>query len=87
MFIVIDIGATNTRVASFGSASSDSLIKLEKFATPQAYSEFYGSLTDTIAQLAGEGQIEKISIGSAGWVSPDHKLILRNAFLDRKSVV
>lgn len=81
MFIAIDIGATNTRVASFGSTDPASLLTLEKFSSSQEYSELYDHITESIWKLSDGNPIETITIGSAGLVAPDHKLLLRNAFL------
>jgi len=81
MFIAVDIGATNTRVAGFSSETPDSLLTVEKIAASQEYGEFYTNLVTLIKQVSKGEPIEKISIGSTGLVSPDKTMLIRCAFL------
>lgn len=81
MFITIDIGATHVRVAAFASADPDTLVSSVKSPASQEYVELYSNLVTSIQEVAGTGHIEKISIGSTGLVAPDHKTLLRCAFL------
>lgn len=81
MIIAVDIGATNLRVASFAADQPDSHIDTTKFETPQEYAALYERLAQTIRQLAGDQKIDAISIGAPGLVAPDHRSLVRSAFL------
>lgn len=81
MIITIDIGGTNTRVAGFHSVDPSALITTERIKSDQEFNIFYENLLTSIRKVAGEEKIEKISIGSTGLVSPDHKLLTKCAFL------
>lgn len=81
MFIAIDVGATNVRVARFDALDPQTLVKVHKDVSSQEYAELYGGIVTATKEITGSEPIEAISIGSAGLVAPDHKSLLRNAFL------
>lgn len=81
MHITIDIGATHVRVAGFKALDPETLTTINKQSSSQEYSELYDNLVKAIKEVALSESIDAISIGSTGLVAPDHKTLLRCAFV------
>jgi glucokinase len=69
MFIVIDVGGTSTRVAS--SKDGKTILKKERFSTPQDFEEGVSSITKAVKNLVGQKQIQGVAIGVPGTI--DHR--------------
>lgn len=75
MFIVFDIGGTNTRVA--GSRDGQTLSTPVIYPTPQVFSEGIAKLTETIEQIAEGTSITGIAGGIPGPMDKEHTQILK----------
>ncbi len=80
MYILIDIGGTNTRVAltedreSFGNPTI--------FPTPQNFDIWFHEVINHIAALTGGRQLTAIIVGMAGSFSPDHGSVYSSPHLN-----
>jgi len=72
MYISIDIGGTNTRIAT--SENLDSIINLEKFHTPKSKKELVEKIAETIRE---NPNITMMSIGIAGFINRHTKQIIK----------
>jgi predicted NBD/HSP70 family sugar kinase len=68
MYIAIDIGGTNTRIASFDDINPGSLLGYEKIRTHQDYNEGLKDIENTIKNLAGHNIVEAIGISIASGI-------------------
>jgi predicted NBD/HSP70 family sugar kinase len=75
MFIVFDIGGTNTRVAA--SKDGKTLQNVTIYPTPQLYTEGIDRLATTAKQLAGDSQITSIAGGVPGPLNAEHSQLLK----------
>lgn len=73
MYILIDIGGTNTRVAR--TDDKESFGEPIIFPTPQNFDEWFAILIGHINSLTQGGQITTIIAGMACIFSPDHSVI------------
>lgn len=73
MYILIDIGGTNTRVAR--TNDKETFGEPVIFSTPQNFDEWFAILIGHIDTLSGKQQITSIIAGMAGIFSPDHSTI------------
>ncbi len=75
MFIVFDIGGTNTRVAA--SQDGKTLTEPIIYPTPQKFSEGVEKLTETALKFAGNTHITGVAGGIPGPMDTKHTQILR----------
>ncbi len=75
MFIVFDVGGTNTRVAA--SQDGTTLTEPIIYPTPQDFSEGVTRLADTAKQLANGAPIDGIAGGLPGPMDIDHTQLLK----------
>ncbi|MDA1169239.1 MAG: ROK family protein [bacterium] len=75
MFIVFDIGGTNTRVA--GSVDGKTLGEVVIYPTPQDYSDGIQALAETAKRLAANTPITAIAGGVPGPMDLSHTQILK----------
>lgn len=73
MYILIDIGGTNTRIA--GSSDKQSFGEPVIFPTPQNFDEWLSQATQSITTLQGEDSIQAIVVGLAGTFSTDRTIV------------
>lgn len=76
MYITIDIGGTNTRVASFETLDIKSEVSYEKNPTSQNYKKGFDDIKNIIAELAGAEKIDSVSISIASGISDEGKTIV-----------
>ena len=66
MLIAVDTGGTKTLVACFSAEGK--VITSEKFPTPQDQAEYLNQLIDVIKKLAGDEEIDVISVALPGTI-------------------
>lgn len=76
MYITIDIGGTNTRVASFKTLDIKSEVGYEKSPTNQNYKKGFENIKNIIAELAGAEKIDSVCISIASGISDEGKTIV-----------
>jgi glucokinase len=64
MYIVVDIGGTNTRVAF--SRNGKTILKKKRFSTPRSYKKGIGKIVEIIKQLTAQKKLDGITIGIPG---------------------
>lgn len=69
MFIVVDVGGTNTRVAA--SKDGETIADKKRFSTLKAFEEGISQISDTIKSLAGKDTVEGVAVGIPGTI--DHR--------------
>jgi predicted NBD/HSP70 family sugar kinase len=79
MFIVLDIGGTQMRIAC--SDADGTISEVESVPTPQKYSEAVATIQKLITARAHGGSITAISIGVAGVVPQGTTILVRSPHL------
>lgn len=67
MYIVVDVGGTNTRVAS--SMDGKTIADKKRFRTPKAFQEGVAQITEAVEELSSDEKIRGVAIGVPGVVN------------------
>lgn len=76
MYIAVDIGGTNTRVASFKSFDPETLIGFRKLKTEEDYKKGLQNITNIIDDLIDDEKIDAIGISIASTINTDDKTVI-----------
>ena len=76
MYIAIDIGGTNTRIASFETFNPKFKIGYEKIPTNQNYKEGLENVNNIITKLVGAEKIDSVGISIASGMSDEGKTMV-----------
>lgn len=73
MYISIDIGGTNTRVAS--SKDLSNIYKIEKFSTPSGLDLLKNQILSAVPRVSDADEIKGFSVGICGIIDPKNRKI------------
>lgn len=76
MYIALDIGGTNTRVASFAGIDPKTQVDYVKIPTEKSYEKGLENLKDAINKVAEDKNIDAIGISIASGISTEGKTIV-----------
>lgn len=79
MYIVADIGSTNTRIA--GSRGDDQLTEPVIVPTPLSYTDGLAHIIATARAIVGGEKIESVAIGLPARLNPDRRSIFKVRYL------
>jgi len=65
MYIAIDIGGTNTRIASFAGIDPTTQVNFKKIQTAKSYQEGFENLKDAISEVSNNEKIDSVGISIA----------------------
>lgn len=75
MYIALDIGGTNTRIASFKNINPSSRVDYERIPTNKDYEKGFEDIKNFISGFAGSEKIDSIGISMALPLSPKNETV------------